>query len=152
MRKFILISALLLTSVSAQAGETRSLSLAGIPTVTTTAASTGTVAAEAPRPISEVSVRLAQAATSVNDAAPVQVQAPAAPAAPAPVQTQAAAPVQTTAPAATTTTTATTAAATTTTTESKPATTTKSKSASKPRRESDEQKARRIAAKYGVYW
>ena len=41
MRKFILISALLLTSVSAQAGDTRSLSLAGIPTATT--------AAEAPK-------------------------------------------------------------------------------------------------------
>ena len=39
MRKFTLVSALLLASASAQAGETRSLSLAGIPTVTTTAAS-----------------------------------------------------------------------------------------------------------------
>jgi hypothetical protein len=144
MRKFIIISALLLASASAQAGETRSLSLAGIPTITTTAASAGTVAVEAPKPIAQVSARLAQAATSANDAAPIQVQAPAA----APVQAQAAAPVQTTAPVATTTTTTTAA----TTTETKPATTTKSKSASKTRRESDEHKARRIAAKYGVYW
>ncbi|HKU08005.1 MAG TPA: hypothetical protein VJR30_18185, partial [Bradyrhizobium sp.] len=72
MRKFILISALLLASASAQAGETRSLSLAGIPTVTTTAAAAGTTAAEAPKPIAQVSVRLAQAATSASDAAPVQ--------------------------------------------------------------------------------
>ena len=80
MRKFILISALLLTSVSAQAGDTRSLSLAGIPTATT--------AVEAPKPIAQVSVQLAQAATTANDAAPVQVPAAAA----APVQAQAAAP------------------------------------------------------------
>ena len=134
MRKFILISALLLTSVSAQAGETRSLSLAGIPTATT--------ATEAPKPIAQVSVQLAQAATTANDAAPVQVPAPAA----APVQAQA--PAQTTAPAATTTTTT-----ATTTTETKPATTTETKkTAKKVRRESDEAKARRIAARYGVYW
>src|SRR5262249_54456885 len=138
MRKLILISALLLASASAQAGETRSLSLAGIPTVSTTAASAGTVAAEAPKPIAQVSVRLAQAATTAKAAAPAQVRAPATPPAP---------PAQAAAPAAATTTT--TAAATTT--ETKPATTTKSKSASKPRRESNEQKARRIAAKYGVY-
>jgi hypothetical protein len=134
MRKFILISALLLTSVSAQAGETRSLSLAGIPTATT--------ATEAPKPIAQVSVQLAQAATTANDAAPVQV--PAA----APVQAQAPAPAQTAAPAATTTT---TTATTTTTTETKPATETK-KTAKKVRRETDEAKARRIAARYGVYW
>jgi hypothetical protein len=145
MRKFILISALLLASASAQAGETRSLSLAGIPTVTTTVASAGTTTFEAPKPIAQVSVRLAQAATSVNDAAPIQVQAPAA----APVQAQAPAATQTTAAPAATTTTTTTA----TTTETKPATTTESKkSAKKVRRESDEHKARRIAAKYGVYW
>lgn len=132
MRKFILISALLLSSVSAQAGDTRSLSLAGIPTATT--------ATEASKPIAQVSVQLAQAATTANDAAPVQVPAPAA----APVQAQA--PAQTTAPAATTTTTT-----ATTTTETKPATETK-KTAKKVRRESDEAKARRIAARYGVYW
>jgi hypothetical protein len=148
MRKFILISALLLASASAQAGETRSLSLAGLPTVTTTAASAGTIAAEAPKPIAQVSVRLAQAATSVNDAAPIQVQAPAAP-----VQAQAPAATPTTAAPAATTTTATTA----TTTETKPATTAETKtdskkSAKKVRRESDEHKARRIAARYGVYW
>ena len=140
MRKFILISALLLASASAQAGDSRSLSLAGLPTATPEV--TKPIVAEAPKPIAQVSVRLAQAATSANDAAPVQVQAPA------PVQAQAPAPVQTTAPVATTTTTA------TTTTETKPATTTetKSKAANKTRRESDEHKARRIAAKYGVYW
>lgn len=137
MRKFILISALILTSVSAQAGDTRSLSLAGIPTATT--------AKEAPKPIAQVSVQLAQAATTANDAAPVQV--PAA----APVQAQAPAPAQTAAPAATTT--ATTATTTTTTTETKPATATETKkTAKKVRRESDEAKARRIAARYGVYW
>ena len=133
MRKFILISALVLASVSAQAGESRSLSLAGIPTA----------ASEAQKPIAQVSVRLAQAATTASDAAPVQVPAPA------PVQAQAPAPVQTQAPAATTTTTT-----TTTTTATKPAATTetKKKTVKKVRRESDEAKARRIAAKYGVYW
>ena len=60
MRKLILISALLLASASAQAGETRSLSLAGLPTVSTTAATTGTgVGFEAAKPIAQVSVRLA---------------------------------------------------------------------------------------------
>src|SRR5215510_4000674 len=139
MRKFILISALLLASASAQAGENRSLSLAGIPTAPEV---TKPIVAEVPKPIAQVAVRLAQAATTANDAAPVQVQAPAAPA-PAPVQAQA--PVQTTAPAATTTTT--TATTKTTTTETKP-----SKTAKKAHRESDYAKARRIAARYGVYW
>src|SRR5947207_13357977 len=130
MRKFILISALLLASVSAQAGETRSLSLAGVPTV-----------AEAPKPIAQVSVRLAQAATTANDAAPIQVQAPA------PVQAQAPAPVQT---AATTTT---TTPAATTTTETKPATTTTgtkatSKRTKKTGRESYETTAPEIYGKY----
>jgi hypothetical protein len=140
MRKFILISALLLASASAQAGDSRSLSVAGIPTASEV---TKPVVAEAPKPIAQVAVRLAQAATTANDAAPVQVQAPAAP---APVQAQA--PVQATAPAATSTTTAATTTATkTTTTETKP-----SKTAKKVRRESNEAKARRIAARYGVYW
>ncbi len=133
MRKLILISALLLASVSAQAGQTRSLSLAGLPTVSTTAAAGNITATEAPKPIAEVSVKLAQAATVASDAAAVQVQAPAAP-------------VQAQAPAATTT-----APTTATTTEAKPATTTK-KTVKKVRRESDEAKARRIAARYGVYW
>lgn len=144
MRKLILISALLLASVSAQAGETRSLSLAGLPTATTTAAAAGNTAIEAPKPIAQVSAQLAQAATTANDAAPIQVQAPA------PVQAQAPAATQTTtAPAATTTTT------TATTTETKPATTATTetkKTVKKARRESDEAKARRIAARYGVYW
>jgi hypothetical protein len=139
MRKFILISALLLASASAQAGANRNLTLAGIPTAPEV---TKPIVAEAPKPIAQVAVRLAQAATTANDAAPVQVQAPAAPA-PAPVQAQA--PVQTTAPAATTTTS--TATTKTTTTETKP-----SKSVKKAHRESDYAKARRIAARYGVYW
>jgi hypothetical protein len=139
MRKLILISALLLASASAQAGANRNLTLAGLPT--TTPEVTKPIVAEAPKPIAQVAVRLAQAATAANDAAPVQVQAPAAPA-PAPLQAQA--PVQTTAPAAATTTTATTK---TTTTETKP-----SKSVKKAHRESDYAKARRIAARYGVYW
>jgi len=142
MRKFILISALLLASASAQAGENRSLSLAGIPTAPEV---TKPIVAETPKPIAQVAVRLAQAATTANDAAPVQVQAPAAPAA-APVQAQA--PVQTTAPAATTTTTT----ATTTETKSTTTETKSSKTAKKVRRESNEAKARRIAARYGVYW
>ena len=139
MRKFILISALLLASASAQAGDSRSLSLAGIPKATLEV--TKPIVAEAPKPIAQVAVRLAQAATTANDAAPVQVQAPAAP-------VQAQAPVQTTAPAATSTTTT----ATTTTTETKTTETKPSKSAKKVRRESNEAKARRIAARYGVYW
>jgi hypothetical protein len=143
MRQFILISALLLASASAQAGENRSLSLAGIPTVT--AEVTKPIVAEAPKPIAQVAVRLAQAATTANDAAPVQVQAPAAP---APATVMAQAPAQTTAPAATSTTTT----ATTTTTETKTTETKPSKSAKKVRRESNEAKARRIAARYGVYW
>jgi hypothetical protein len=142
MRKFILISALLLASASAQAGDSRSLSLAGIPTASE---ATKPVVAEAPKPIAQVAVRLAQAATTANDAAPVQVQAPAAP---APATVLAQAPAQTTAPAATTTTTA----ATTTPTETKTTETKPSKSAKKVRRESNEAKARRIAARYGVYW
>lgn len=145
MRKFIVISALLLASASAQAGETRSLSLAGIPAAATEAPKP--IVAEAPKPIAQVSVRLAQAATTANDAAPIQVQAPAAP---APIQAQAPAPVETPAPAATTTTT------TAATTETKPATTTaetkSAKTVKKVNRESDYAKARRIAAKYGVYW
>ena len=138
MRKFILISALLLASASAEAGENRSLSLAGIPAVPEV---TKPIVAEAPKPIAQVAVRLAQAATTANDAAPVQVAQ-----APAPVQAQA--PAQTTAPAATTTTTA----ATTTPTETKTTETKPSKTAKKVRRESNEAKARRIAARYGVYW
>jgi hypothetical protein len=138
MRKLVLISALLLASVSAQAGETRSLSLAGIPTIT----AAGTSPTEAPQPMAQLSVRLAQAATIASDAAPIQVQAPAA----APVQAQAPAAMQTTAaPPATATTTTTMP----TTSETKPAT---KKTVKKVRRESDEAKARRIAAKYGVYW
>src|SRR5215471_5083493 len=126
MRKFILISALLLASASAQAGENRSLSLAGLPTAIPEV--TKPIVAEAPKPIAQVAVRLAQAATTANDAAPVQVQAPAAPApAPAPVQAQA--PVQTTAPAATTTTT--TAATTSTETKTTATETKPSKSAKK---------------------
>jgi flagellar capping protein FliD len=139
MRKFILISALLLASASAQAGDSRSLSLAGLPTATPEV--TRPIVAEAPKPIAQVAVRLAQAATTANDAAPVQVQAPAAP-------VQAQAPVQTTAPAATSTTTT----ATTTTTETKTTETKPSKTVKKVRHESNEAKARRIAARYGVYW
>ena len=109
MRKLILISALLLASAaSVQAGETRSLSLAG--------------ATEPAKPIAEVSMQLAQAAT---------------------------APTETTAqPQATTTTTEPKA-------EPKPEKVTETKPAKpvkKARRESSEQKARRIAARYGVYW
>jgi len=138
MRKLFLISALLLASASAQAGESRSLSLAGLP-VATVSAETPKVLAEAPKPITQVSVRLAQAATTASDAAPVQVQAPAA----APVQAPAPVAAQTAAPAPTTTATA---------TEAKPATTETKKPVKKARHESDESKARRIAARYGVYW
>ena len=126
MRKLILISAVLLISVSAQAGESRSLSL------------TGMAITEPAKPIAEVSMQLAQAATApVETAAPVQAQAPA------PAQTQA--PVATTTTATPATTDETKLAAKTT--ETKPA-----KSVKKVARESDEHKARRIAARYGVYW
>jgi outer membrane biosynthesis protein TonB len=120
MRKLILIAALLATSTAfAQAGESRSLSLAGV------------AMTESAKPISEVSMQLAQAAT-----APTQTTAP--------VQ----APAQAQAPAAITTTATTTEPKSETkTTETKPA-----KPAKKVTRESDEHKARRIAAKYGVYW
>ncbi len=112
MRKLILISALLAASTSfALAGESRSLSLAS------------TAVTEPAKPIAQVSMQLAQAAT-----------APTETAAPAPL------------PAATTATT-TEPKADTRTTETKPA-----KTAKKVRREGDEAKARRIAAKYGVYW
>src|SRR4030095_11914540 len=123
MRKFILISALLLASASAQAGESRSLSLAGLPTATPAVT----------KPIAQVAVGPARAATTANDAAPVQVQTAAAP---APATVLAQAPAQTTAPAATTTTTA----ATTTPTETKTTETKPSKSAKKVRRESNEAK------------
>lgn len=124
MRKLMLISAVLLASaVSAQAGETRSLSLAGM------------AVTEPAKPITQVSMQLAQAATAPTDAT-TPAQAPAQ--------------AQTPAPAATMTTTTESKAepkADTRTSETKP-----SKPVKKVRRETDEQKARRIAAKYGVYW
>jgi hypothetical protein len=121
MRKLILITALLAASTAfAQAGESRSLSLAGV------------AVSEPAKPIAQVSMQLAQAAT-----------APAETTAPAPAQTQAPAATTTTA----TTTTATEPKSETKTTETKP-----SKPVKKVNRESDEHKARRIAAKYGVYW
>jgi hypothetical protein len=117
VRKLILITALLAASTAfAQAGESRSLSL------------TGVAMTEPAKPIAQVSMQLAQAAT-----VPAETTAPA----------------QTQAPAATTTTATTTETKTTETktTETKPA-----KPVKKATRESDEHKARRIAAKYGVYW
>jgi outer membrane biosynthesis protein TonB len=120
MRKLILISALLAASTAfAQAGESRGLSLAGA------------AVTEPAKPIAEVSMQLAQAATTPTETtAPAQTQAPAATTA------------TTTEPKATET-----KATETKTTETKPA-----KPAKKVTRESDEHKARRIAAKYGVYW
>jgi hypothetical protein len=110
MRKLILISALLLaTAVSVQAGETRSLSLSG------------TAITEPAKPITQVSMQLAQAAT-----APTETTAPT-PAATAEPKAEPRPEAKTT--------------------ETKPA-----KPVKKVRRESDERKARRIAAKYGVYW
>jgi len=114
MRKLILISALLLaTAASVQAGETRSLSLSGA------------AATEPAKPIGQVSMQLAQAAT-----APTETAAPA-PAATAEPQSELKSEPK----------------PETKTTETKPA-----KPVKKVRRESDERKARRIAAKYGVYW
>jgi outer membrane biosynthesis protein TonB len=109
MRKFILISALLLASAaSVQAGETRSLSLAGVN--------------EPAKPIGQVSMQLAQAATAPTETtAPAQTPATAEPKAELKPETK--------------------------TTETKPA-----KPVKKVRRETNEQKARRIAARYGVYW
>lgn len=127
MRKLMLISAVLLASaVSAQAGETRSLSLAGM------------AVAEPAKPITQVSMQLAQAAT-----APIEAT------------TSAQAPAQAQTPATSTAATAEPKAGTTTTepkTETKTTETKPSKPVKKVRRETDEQKARRIAAKYGVYW
>lgn len=138
MRKLILITVLMLASASAFAGETRSLTLASNdvtvvnqPTVDRTA-------------LRQASIKLAQAAspaTIQSDAAPTLPQATT-------TTTQAPAPVQTAAPATTTQPATTTA---TTTADTKPATTKPAKTAT-TRRESDEHKARRIAAKYGVYW
>jgi len=128
MRKLILITVLMLASASAFAGETRSLTLASNDVTTVSQPTQPIVDRTAVR---EVSIKLAQAAapmiTQVQSDAPTQT-----------TTTQ----VQTQAPAATTT--------TTTTADTKPATT---KSTTKTtRRESDEHKARRIAAKYGVSW
>ena len=99
MRKLILITALLLASASAYAGESRGLVLAAndMPAATDTAA----------------------------PAAPAAVPATAAPAAPKP-QADAA--------------------------PTKPAAAKRAKRTSAGRHESDEAKARRIAARYGVYW
>ncbi len=140
MRKLILITVLMLASASAFAGETRSLTLASNDVLATSQPTVDRAS------VSKVAVRLAQAAgpaTTQSDAAPTlpqtttttTTQAPA----PAPVETATAA--TTTQPATTTTTTAETQPA-------KPA-----KTATKTtRHESDEQKARRIAARYGVHW
>jgi len=136
MRKFILVSALLLASVSAQAGQNRSLSLAS---------------ADEAKPIAQVATRLAQQ-TRIEDTTAVQ-RAPQVVILPAP---QAQAPVQTPAPVQAQT------PAPTTTESAKPVTTTTTQPAAKsqttktvkkvPRRESDEAKARRIAARYGIHW
>jgi hypothetical protein len=128
MRKLILITALLAASTAfAQAGESRSLSL------------TGVAVTEPAKPIAQVSMQLAQAATApAETSAPVQAQAPA--------------PAQTQAPAATTEPKAETKTTETKTTETKTTETKPSKPVKKVNRESDEHKARRIAAKYGVYW
>jgi len=136
MRKFILVSALLLASVSAQAGQNRSLSLAS---------------ADEPKPVAQVATRLAQQAriedTTAVQPAPQVVILPA-PQAQAPVQTPGPAQAQTPAPV----TTESAKPVTTTTTEpaAKPQTTKRVKKV--PRRESDEAKARRIAARYGIHW
>jgi outer membrane biosynthesis protein TonB len=142
MRKFILVSALLLASVSAQAGQNRSLSLGS---------------ADEAKPIAQVATRLAQqariedsTAATPAQAAPAQPQVVILPApqAQATVQTPAPVQAQTPAPAAAE--------------SAKPATTTTTEQAVKPRttkpvkkvqrRESDEAKARRIAARYGIHW
>jgi hypothetical protein len=141
MRKLILITVLMLASASAFAGETRSLTLASNDVLAAPSQPTVDRAS-----VSKVAVRLAQAAapaTIQSDAAPTLPQTTTtttATQAPAPAPVQTAAPVSTTEPATTTT--------TTTTADTKPA-----KTATKTtRRESDEQKARRIAARYGVHW
>jgi len=111
MRKLILISAMLLaTAASAQAGDSRGLSLAS---------------SEPAKPIAEVSTQLAQAAT---------------------------APAETSAPAQPTAATATEPKSELKASEIKATETKRAKPVKKVRRETDEQKARRIAAKYGVYW
>jgi hypothetical protein len=122
MRKFILITALLLASASAQAGESRSLTLAS---------------SEQPKPIEQVATKLAEQSTVQPTEAPAQA-------------TTTQAPAQTAAPMVTTTETAKPAATADTTSTAKPAKPAKKTHAR--RWEGDEAKARRIAARYGVYW
>jgi hypothetical protein len=127
MRKLILITVLMLASASAFAGQTRSLTLASNEPLVETSVSKPTVDRAA---VSKVAVRLAQAA------APANTQSDAVPTLPpitTTTTTQAAAPATTT---------------TTTTADTQPAT----KPAKTTRRESYQHKARRIAARYGVYW
>jgi cell division septation protein DedD len=124
MRKLILITVLMLASASAFAGQTRSLTLASNEPLVQTSVSQPTVDRAS---VAKVSVKLAQAAAPI--------QSDAVPTLPQTTTTQTQAPVQTAAPATTT----------------QPTTTTKP--ATKPtRKESYAHKARRIAARYGVYW
>ncbi len=134
MRKLILISALLAASATfAQAGESRSLSM------------TGMAVTEPAKPIAQVSMQLAQAATAPAEAAP-------APAATTTTTTEPKAETKTTETTSTEPKTTETTTAETKTTETKSTDTKPSKPVKKVARESDEHKARRIAAKYGVYW
>jgi len=137
MRKLILVTVLMLASASAFAGDSRSLSLASNEQLPATPLAQPTVDRTA---VNKVAVRLAQAAGPVTDAAPTlpQTTTTTTTQAPAPAPVQTAAPATTTQPATTTT---------TTTSDAKPA-----KPAKTTKRESDEHKARPIAAKYGVYW
>ena len=131
MRKLMLITVLMLASASAFAGQTRSLTLASSePLVTSVSQPIVDRAA-----VAKVSVKLAQAAAPIqSDAAPLQTTT---------TRTQPA--VQTA------------ALATTTQPTTTQPTTTQSPTATKPaikpiRKESYAHKARRIAARYGVYW
>jgi hypothetical protein len=124
MRKLILITVLMLASASAFAGQTRSLTLASNEPLVQTSVSQPTVDRAS---VAKVSVKLAQAAGPI--------QSDAVPTLPQTTTTQTQAPVQTAAPATTT----------------QPTTTTKPVTKS-TRKESYAHKARRIAARYGVYW
>ncbi len=141
MRKLILITVLMLASASAFAGDTRSLSLASNDVLLATPIAQPTVDRAA---VSKVAIRLAQAA------APATTQSDAVTTLPQTTTTTTQAPVQTAAPATTTQPAATTTT-TTTTADTQPATK-PAKTATKTKRESDEHKARRIAARYGVHW
>ena len=115
MRKFILISALLLASVSAQAGDNRSLTLAANDEAKAVETATSALAPAAPEVVKSDVVRPAIA--TADETKTVETKT---------VETK--------------------------TDVAKPQTSKSAKKTQARRWEGDEAKARRIAARYGVYW